>query len=59
MFDKYETTIFFPKENLSVLIKRLCVYGCIFFKKFKISKLKNNNTLFAIFSQLFVIEFIY
>ena len=29
MFDRHYIIIFSPKENVSVLIKRLCVYGGI------------------------------
>ena len=50
---------FFSKRKfISSNQEAMCIWVYIFFKKFKISKLKNNNTLFAIFSQLFVIEFI-
>ena len=28
MFDRHYI-IFFPKENVRVLVKKLCVYGCV------------------------------
>ena len=58
MFERHEVTIF-PKENVLVVIKRLCGYTCILsFQKWYISQLQNTTTLLVIFSHLYVIQFI-
>ena len=55
MFDRHEVTFFF--HFLSVLIKKLWVY--IFLSRnYIILGLKQTKTLFAIFSQLYLINFI-
>ena len=58
MFERHEVSIF-SKRDVSVLIKRLCVYWSIFFlfKKLYVFRFKN-DTLFANFSQLYISKFI-
>ena len=50
VFDRHEVT-FCPKENVSVVIKRQCVHGCIFsFQKWYISLLKKTPHCLLFFS---------
>ena len=57
-FDRHKET-FFPKENVSVLTKRLCVYVCLFSFKNGIYLIVKTTLkyVFANLSHLYVIKF--
>ena len=55
MFDRHEVTIF-PKENVSVVMKRLCVYACIFYSGIYLS-FKTIAQCLLLFSHLYLINY--